>query len=194
MQRRARGDDDGQRMHAHGPDPRRHAERERVRGVSSDGRPLGPPAALSLLRPRRLLRLLEEQARDEALPRHGPPDHPVLRAGGGLGLVLRRRGDAGVRIGAGHSLAPTGTIRKQIGAGHSSGWPAGVSVPRSGSTRKKWMLSELWLPAIIHAPEGSRAKLRGFLPPVAWCPAGVSCPVSGSMRKMAMLSCPRLEP
>ena len=44
------------------------------------GRYLGPPAPLPDLRPRRLLRQLEEQARDQALPCHPAPDHPVVRA------------------------------------------------------------------------------------------------------------------
>ena len=42
------------------------------------------------LRPYRLLRQLEEQARHQALSRHRPPDHPVIRAGRRLALVLHR--------------------------------------------------------------------------------------------------------
>src|SRR5690606_956083 len=44
------------------------------------------------LRPCRLLRLVEEQARDEALPRDRPPGHPVVPAGRELDVVLRGRG------------------------------------------------------------------------------------------------------
>ena len=56
------------------------------------GRPLGASAAVPDLRARRLLRLVEEQARARPLPRDEAPDRPVLRAGRGLALVLRRRG------------------------------------------------------------------------------------------------------
>ena len=43
-------------------------------------RPLGAPAALPRLRPRRLLRQLAEPARDKALPRDLAPARPVARA------------------------------------------------------------------------------------------------------------------
>src|SRR5512135_2977387 len=41
------------------------------------------------LRARRVLRQFEEQARHQALSRHGSPDHKVIRARRGLGVVLR---------------------------------------------------------------------------------------------------------
>ena len=54
----------------------------------ADGRPLGAPAPLHDLRPRRLLRLLAQQARDRALPRRRPPARAVVRAGRELVVVL----------------------------------------------------------------------------------------------------------
>ena len=41
---------------------------QRLRGMPEDGRYLGPPAAVPHLRPRGLLRFVEEQARHQALP------------------------------------------------------------------------------------------------------------------------------
>ena len=61
-----------------------------------------------------------------------------------------------------------GTILKQMGEGASNSWPVGVSVPRSVSTRRTTTLFEFWLPTIIQAPEGSKLKLRGPLPPDGW--------------------------
>ena len=52
---------------------------------------MAAPARVHDLRARRVLQRLEEQARHQALPSFGTPDHQVLRAGGGLGLVLRGR-------------------------------------------------------------------------------------------------------
>ena len=75
-------------------DPRRDAERARLRGVPEDRLALGAPAALPDVRPRRLLRQLAEPPRHQALPRDRPSDHRGLRPARGLGLVLRRRGDA----------------------------------------------------------------------------------------------------
>src|SRR5688572_2551799 len=66
--------------------------------MPEDRRRLGPPPALSHLRPRRLLRLVEEQARDEALSRDETPDRQVVRARRGLALVLRRRDLPGARV------------------------------------------------------------------------------------------------
>ena len=45
----------------------------------------------SALRPRRLLRLVEEQTRHEALPVDDPSGHPVVRKRGRLEVVLRRQ-------------------------------------------------------------------------------------------------------
>ena len=44
------------------------------------------------LRARRVLRFVEEQARDQALPRHAASARDLARARRGLGVVLRRRG------------------------------------------------------------------------------------------------------
>ena len=53
---------------------------------------LGTLAALPDLWPRRLLRFLTEPARHQALPRHRPSGHEVVRARRKLGLVLHRPG------------------------------------------------------------------------------------------------------
>src|SRR3954470_17151069 len=58
-------------------------------------RHLGASAAVPHLWQRRLLRRLEEQARDEALPFHQPSDRHIDRARRGLELVLHRRGGDG---------------------------------------------------------------------------------------------------
>src|SRR5688572_14666979 len=52
---------------------------------------VGAPAAVSHLRPRRLLRFLAEQARPAPRIRGRPPDRSVLPSGRGLALVLLRR-------------------------------------------------------------------------------------------------------
>ena len=57
------------------------------------GMQLGAPADVPDLRPRRLLRQLDRQARHRPPPGHRAPDHPLGRAGRGLELVLRRRSD-----------------------------------------------------------------------------------------------------
>src|SRR5579862_4334655 len=64
-------------------------------------RRLGASAALPDLRACRLLRRFEEQARDQALPRHQASHHHLAGARRGLELVLRRR----TRHGAGVSAA-----------------------------------------------------------------------------------------
>src|SRR3954470_13107870 len=66
-----------------------------MRGVPADRVSLGPSAAVSDLRARRLLRPVPGQARPPARRPGRPSDHPVVRAGRGLAVVLRRRG-AGV--------------------------------------------------------------------------------------------------
>src|SRR5579863_10324574 len=69
-------------MYASGPYPQRSAAHAAgLRGVPEDGRHLGPPAPVTRVRARRLLRQLQEQARHQALPRHQPPHHPVVPAG-----------------------------------------------------------------------------------------------------------------
>ena len=62
-----------------------------LRGVPARRHPLGAPAAVPDLRARRLLRLLDRQARDRALPRDRAPGDAQHRARRGLALVLRRR-------------------------------------------------------------------------------------------------------
>src|SRR4029450_12667974 len=74
-----------------GPGPGRPAVRRRLRRVPGHRRPLGTPAPVRDVRPRRLLRLVAEQARDRALPRHRPPARPVVRAGRELVGVLTGR-------------------------------------------------------------------------------------------------------
>ena len=72
---------------------------------------LGAPAPLPDVRPRRLLRQLAEPPRDEALPRDRPSDHRGLRPARGLGLVLRRRGDARPRRPATPQSGPIPALR-----------------------------------------------------------------------------------
>src|SRR3954449_3415740 len=63
-----------------------------MRGVPADRVSLGPPAAVPDLRARRLLRPVPGQARPPALGPGRPSHHPVVPAGRGLAVVLRRRG------------------------------------------------------------------------------------------------------
>jgi hypothetical protein len=63
------------------------------------GEPWVAPPALSDVRPRRLLRLLQEQACNQALSRHQPSDHQVARARRELDVLLHRRRDVRGRLG-----------------------------------------------------------------------------------------------
>ena len=72
-------------------DPRRDAERARLRGMPEDRQRMGASAALPHLRPCRLLRRFAQQARHRAFPRDPPSGHRRLRPAGRLGLVLCRR-------------------------------------------------------------------------------------------------------
>src|SRR5580692_6942968 len=56
------------------------AQWQRLQGVPRDGRYLGPPEGMSHLRSRRLLRLIQEQARHQALSPDETSDHAVFRA------------------------------------------------------------------------------------------------------------------
>src|SRR2546429_5928358 len=67
--------------------------------MSEDGGHVGSPALVRALRPRRLLRLVQEQARDQALPRHRPSDRQVARARRELDVLLRRRRHVRGRLG-----------------------------------------------------------------------------------------------
>src|SRR3954447_11254081 len=66
-----------------------------LRGVPEDGQRLGATPPLPFLWPRRVLRLVAEQARHRALPQDQASRDPDLRARGRLEVVLRRR-SAGV--------------------------------------------------------------------------------------------------
>src|SRR3954453_14295246 len=66
-----------------------------MRGVPAHRFSLGPSAAVPDLRARRLLRPVPGQARPPARRAGRPSDHPVVRAGRGLAVVLRRRGTGG---------------------------------------------------------------------------------------------------
>ena len=74
------------------------AQRRRLRGLPAHRRHLGAPAPVPHVRSRRLLRPVEEHARDQALPRRAPPADPVVRTRRELAVVLRRRGDDGTRL------------------------------------------------------------------------------------------------
>ena len=68
---------------------RRDRHRRHLPIVRGRGPPVGRAAPVPDVRPRRLLRLLAQQARHRPLPRDGPPRHAVRRARRGLALVLR---------------------------------------------------------------------------------------------------------
>src|SRR5688500_18432140 len=97
-----------------------------MRGVPSDRVLLGTSAAVPDLRARRLLRPVPGQARPPARRPGRPSDHPVVPAGRGLALVLRRRGTgvttqataAGESHGVEHLLAdvPPGETPDMYGA------------------------------------------------------------------------------
>ena len=70
----------------------------RLRGLPAHRRHLGAPPVVPHVRPRRVLRPVEEPARDQALPRRAPPADPVVPAGRGLAVVLRRRGHDGAGL------------------------------------------------------------------------------------------------
>src|SRR5216683_1798308 len=80
------------RMRSSRPGPGGHRQRGRLRGLPQDRGSLGAPATVHDLRTRRLLRQLAEQTRDRSFPSRPPRDHEIVRAGRGLGLVLRGRG------------------------------------------------------------------------------------------------------
>ena len=65
--------------------------RRGLRGLPGHRRPVGPPAGVHVVRPRRVLRQLAQPPRHRPLPGHATP-RPELRAGRGLVVVLRRRG------------------------------------------------------------------------------------------------------
>ena len=68
------------------------AVERRLRGLPAHRRPLGAPAHVHAMRPRRLLRQLTEPPRHRPLARAPrPPADPLLRTGRGLVVVLRRR-------------------------------------------------------------------------------------------------------
>src|ERR1039458_875825 len=65
-------------------------DQEGMRRLSQNGRHLGAPQALFVLRTRRMLRLLQEQARHQSLPRDETPAGALHRTRRGLDLVLCR--------------------------------------------------------------------------------------------------------
>ena len=72
--------------------------RAQVRRVRAVGRPMGRPAHVPHLRQRRLLRQLEESARDAAFRGDRPSDRAVDRAGRELEVVLCRSRDGGLGV------------------------------------------------------------------------------------------------
>ncbi len=67
-------------LHPFGPDSARNpSHAARLRGVPQEWRPVGSPAPVPRMRSRRLLRLLPEPARHQALPSHPAPHHAILR-------------------------------------------------------------------------------------------------------------------
>src|SRR5438132_7465572 len=78
-------------LHASRTDPESAAAFERLRGMSEDGGYLGAPPVVRGVRSRRVLRLVEEQACDQALPGYRSSDHQVARARRELDVLLPRR-------------------------------------------------------------------------------------------------------
>ena len=66
------------------------ANHARLPGMPADGLAVAAPAPMPELRARRLLRLLADAPRPPARPRYRSSHRALLRAGGGLALVLRR--------------------------------------------------------------------------------------------------------
>src|SRR5262249_50828909 len=75
-----------------------HAQHGRLRGMPGHGRHLDASSAVPHLRPCRLLRRFEEQARDQAFPLQPSPDRDLARPRRVLELVLCRRGGDGTRM------------------------------------------------------------------------------------------------
>ena len=99
------GSPHGRELHPPAHCSRRDSLVGRLRGLPEGRRSVGAPPALHGVRTRGVLRQLPEPSRHSACPRAPrPPDHPVLRAGRGLVVVLRRR--ARVR-GGGASPSPS---------------------------------------------------------------------------------------
>src|SRR3989475_8801773 len=116
------GNDAG--LHASRSDSKPPAEEQGLRGVSQDGGHLGAPAALRELRARRLLRLVQEQARDETCARNRTSGRQVSRARRELDVLLRRRRDVRGRLNPGTPSplageAPGGALRgeRSLGVG-----------------------------------------------------------------------------
>jgi hypothetical protein len=68
-----------------------NTKRPGLRGLPEDRLSLGAPASMSYMRPRWLLRLVSEPARQKTLLSNGAPDRAIIRARRGLALVLRGR-------------------------------------------------------------------------------------------------------
>src|SRR5215218_716569 len=97
-------------MHPPRPDPDRQREPARLPGLPGHRGHLGGAAAVRGVRAGRLLRQLAQPARDQALPGHRAPDHPVLPARRGLVVVLRRRADLRDR---GRRAGPSQRVRER---------------------------------------------------------------------------------
>src|ERR1700680_1743760 len=65
-------------LHTSGTDSAGHPARSWLRGMPENGGQLGPSTPVLGVRPRWLLRLVEEQTRDEALSSQRAPDHEVV--------------------------------------------------------------------------------------------------------------------
>src|ERR1700733_4817573 len=82
------------RMSARQRNQERETKRQRLRRMFEDGRLMGPPAHVPHLRPRRMLRFLQEQTRYEALSSDEAPHHAIRGTRRRLALVLRGRNHA----------------------------------------------------------------------------------------------------
>src|SRR5260370_6259444 len=145
--------------------------------MSEDGGYLGSPALVRGLRPRRLLRLVQEQACDQALPLHRPPDHQVARARRELDVLLHRRRDVRGRLGrapakqrpaiAARRIARCGDARPrpQQMPGLASYAPRRAVDPRTTSSMRRGFGEWTALPARLAT--SSRAACRPFSP-IGW--------------------------
>ena len=116
---------------------RGHAEHTgRLRGVPGRRRLVGPPAAVPGVRPRRVLRLVGDEARQQAQRPDQAPGDAQLRAGRDVALVLRRR-EARLTVWRTVSSAPSSPVRRRRRScsTHPTSWDSWTSGRCSRATR-----------------------------------------------------------
>ena len=103
---------DDRQVYARRPDTPGDSRLRGLCGVPGPRRRLGPSENVPQLRPRRLLRLLEEPPRDQALPCHRASRRSLPPTGRDMGLVLR----GPTLDGAGSTSSPSVNERDSHGA------------------------------------------------------------------------------